>query len=161
MDDATAQAVVQERREPQRRRHACCTRLRNKWFSLRFLALARRDKKVLVSSDHLPPSTAKTTSFARARHPSSSGYRRSFRRRATPSATPSISAARPTGVPSLWRAHTNVVPAKHLETLPPASRHMRAHSPNSTRVCSTPQLVRTLLGDATFIKWEATGRSAR
>ena len=30
MDDATAHAVVQERREPQRRRHACWTRLRNK-----------------------------------------------------------------------------------------------------------------------------------
>ena len=65
-DTATARAAAQDRREPQRRRHACSTRFLIRNLSERALPWASRLKNDNVSVDHWPQaSTPSTTSLAR------------------------------------------------------------------------------------------------
>ena len=81
-DDAKARAAVHDRIPDQRMRHACSARRLIKRGSPRALAFAGRLRNLRVSSDHRPAtSPAGTTSLARLRGPTNSGYVRSLRRR--------------------------------------------------------------------------------
>ena len=86
---------------------ALVRRMRGIW---RVLALANCRRNDCVSADHLPPtSLAKTTNLALPCSPDSSGYARSFLRRALSRAAPSSPAHRACGVPSRRRGETSVV----------------------------------------------------
>ena len=106
----TARAATQDKREPQRRRHACSTRFLSRNLSERALSWASRLRNDRVSVDHRPPtSTPSTISLARPPLAVSSGYVRSFRRRAASRATPSLRAALRRASPFAWSALTTVV----------------------------------------------------
>ena len=104
---ATARAVAQDRREPQRRRHACSTRFLSRNLSERALPWASRLRNDRVSVDHRPPTS--TPSWSCPSLALGSGYVRSFRRRAASRATPSLRAAFRRPSPFAWRALTTVV----------------------------------------------------
>ena len=71
---ANARAAAQPNRAPHRMHHACSALLRKMWGSDLALALAKLEKKLLVFSDDLPPtSPARTTSRALRRGCTSSG----------------------------------------------------------------------------------------
>ena len=68
-DMATARAAAHDKREPQRRRHACSTRFLSRNLSERALSWASRLRNDRVSVDHRPPtSTPSTISLARPPH---------------------------------------------------------------------------------------------
>ena len=96
--DATkARTTLHARMEAHRNLHACSTRGRSR-------------RKICVSMDQRPPtSPVRTTIRARARGPMSSGYVRSFLRRATVRTAPSICAAPGLADPSQWSGETSVV----------------------------------------------------
>ena len=89
---------------------ACSVRRRRTMGICLALAFASWHRKLLVSPDQRPPtSPASTTSCVRARCPTSSGYVRSFLRRATATAAPSTCATLARADPSQCRTDTNVV----------------------------------------------------
>ena len=109
-DIAKALAAVQTRNICQRRSDALRLSCWSSSGSSRTLAQANADKNSAVSSDHRPPTSApQTTSQALPPWPASSGYVRSFRRRAFSRASPFFSAAPRIALPSRCRGHTNVV----------------------------------------------------
>ena len=74
-DSATARATEHEMIEDQRILQACSARRRSDHPSWRAFGLASRPTNCLASSDHRPAtSIPRTTSRARARGPTSSGY---------------------------------------------------------------------------------------
>ena len=119
-DSATARATEQAMSEYYFILQACSARRRNNHPSWRAFAFASRPTNCLASSDQRPAtSIPRTTSRARARGLSSSGYRLSLRRLAAVKATPSTSAAPLIAVPSPWRVLTMV--ASTANCAPPYS----------------------------------------
>ena len=107
---AKARAALHARMEAHRNLHACSTRARRIRGSDLAFARARSRRKIWVSLDQRPPtSPARTTNRARARGPTSSGYVRSFLRRARVRTAPSICAAPGLADPSQWSGETSVV----------------------------------------------------
>ena len=96
---ANARAAVHDNKEPTS--NATLAPLCSSLHSPLAFARASKLKNVRVSGAHLPPtSTSMTTSLARARGPTNSGYVLDFRSAAAVKATPSSAAARRRGVPA-------------------------------------------------------------
>ena len=111
---ATTRAAAQNKREPQRKRHACSTRFLSRNLSERALSWASRLRNDRVSVDHRPPtSTPSTISLTRPPLAVSSGNVRYFRQRTASRATPSLRAALRRASPFAWRALTTVVSTAH------------------------------------------------
>ena len=117
---AKARPALHARMEAHRNLHACSTRARRIRGSDLAFARARSRKKIWVSLDQRPPTSP--ANQARARGPMSSGYVRSFLRRATVNRSINLCSTRSGGPVTVeWRdkrgVHGQLHPTKEGQTI--------------------------------------------